>query len=253
MPRVTIPLAIALGVCLLAGCGGHGGVRRSGTASAGAGASASRARALAHARGLAFAHAVNLTAADVPGFSASREQHAKSRTERLAEHDLYQCAGARGGGSQVHADLANAGSPSFELKRGIIDLSVSSEVGVERSPALARAELQVIHQPRVRVCFKRYLQAVLAGRRAAGARVEGVSIESGNPPAPGTAGSFGWRVSATFGVRGVRIPVYLDLLGFVYGPARVTLVSSGALRPFPAVAQQGLFELLLRRAKAHPL
>jgi hypothetical protein len=60
-------------------------------------------------------------------------------------------------------------------------------------------------------------------------------------------------VRATFGLEGLKVPVYLDLLGFVYGPARVTLVSSGALRPFPAVAQQRLFTLLLQRARAHGL
>ena len=43
---------------------------------------------------------------------------------------------------------------------------------------------------------------------------------------------------------------YMDILGFVYGPARVTLFSSGALQPFPAAAEQRLFSLLLGRAKA---
>ena len=80
-----------------------------------------------------------------------------------------------------------------------------------------------------------------------------VHIQSGSPPAPGAAGSFGWRVSASFGVGGVTVHVYLDLLGFVYGPARVTLLSSGALRPFPALAQQRLYEVLLARARAHAL
>jgi hypothetical protein len=47
--------------------------------------------------------------------------------------------------------------------------------------------------------------------------------------------------------------LYLDILGFVYGPARVTLFSSGILRPFPAAVQQGLFSLLLARARAHHL
>jgi hypothetical protein len=42
----------------------------------------------------------------------------------------------------------------------------------------------------------------------------------------------------------------MDILGFVYGPARVTLFSSGALQPFPAAAEQRLFSLLLGRAKA---
>ncbi len=254
MQRVTIPLAIALCSSFLAACGGSTRSPQTGSTAAHVHDRSPAAGALARARAVAFVRAVNLTAADVPGFAPSREKHAKSRAERLAEGDLYRCAGARGPStSRAHEDLANAGSPSFQLKRGIIDLSVSSEVGVARSAAVARAELGVIHQARVRACFERYLHKVLSGSGAADARVEGVSIQSGNPPAPGTSGSFGWRVSATFGLHGVKIPVYLDLLGFVYGPARVTLISSGAIRPFPAFAQQHLFELLLGRAIAHGL
>jgi hypothetical protein len=39
----------------------------------------------------------------------------------------------------------------------------------------------------------------------------------------------------------------------VLGPARVTLVSSGAVRPFPAQVQQRLYALLLARATARAL
>jgi hypothetical protein len=80
-----------------------------------------------------------------------------------------------------------------------------------------------------------------------------VSIQSGTPPAPGTTGSYGWRAIAAFTVQGIRIQVYLDMLGFVDGPAQVTLFSSGVLRPFPAAVQERLFSLLLARAKAHRL
>ena len=51
----------------------------------------------------------------------------------------------------------------------------------------------------------------------------------------------------------VPLSLYVDILGFVLGPARVTLVSSGALRPFPAVIQQRLYTLLLARASARAL
>jgi hypothetical protein len=47
------------------------------------------------------------------------------------------------------------------------------------------------------------------------------------------------------------VHLYLDMLGFVDGPAQVTLFSSGVLRPFPAALQERLFTLLLVRAKAH--
>jgi hypothetical protein len=67
------------------------------------------------------------------------------------------------------------------------------------------------------------------------------------------SGSFGWRVTATFDVRGIKVPIYLDFLGFIDGPSEVTLLSSGLLQPFPATVQQHLFSLLLSRARSHKL
>ena len=60
----------------------------------------------------------------------------------------------------------------------------------------------------------RYLDAVLSAGRPHGANVGPVAIESGTPPAPGASGSFGWRVRASFGVRGLttRLENDLDIL-----------------------------------------
>jgi len=53
----------------------------------------------------------------------------------------------------------------------------------------------------------------------------------------------------TVTVHAARIPIHLDLRGFVYGPAEITLLSSGAPLPFPAAAEQSLFSLHLARAR----
>lgn len=80
-----------------------------------------------------------------------------------------------------------------------------------------------------------------------------LSISHGTPPAPGATGSFGWRITATVAVHNIKLPFYIDILGFVDGPAEVTLTSTGALRPFPSAAQERLYLLLLKRAEAHRL
>jgi hypothetical protein len=209
-----------------------------------------------HAHALAFARAVNLTAADVPGFTAAPAQHSESESEQRLEQELRRCGAAQGSrgsrGSEGSQDaIVEAGSPNFELRRGILDLSVRSEVSVAQSPAQAAGSLSAIRSPRVRACVSRDLGQLLKSQHYGGATVTGVSIASGTPPAPGTAGGFGWRVTATLAVRGIRVDFYIDILGFVDGPAQVTLTSSGALRPFPAAPQEQLFSLLLARAKAH--
>jgi hypothetical protein len=195
----------------------------------------------------AFAHAVNLTSADVPGFAATAKHDQSSAGEKRLEHQMLSCAGIGGTTKTVLAE----GSKEFKLKRQILDLSVSSEVAVQASAADAQKGLAAIRSAHVRGCFSRYLQQVFKGEQTKGATPGPVTIQAGTPPAPGLDGSFGWRVTATFLVRGIKVPIYLDFLGFVDGASQVTLLSSGLLEPFPAAVQQHLFKLLLARAKTH--
>ncbi len=251
MRRTAIFLALVLSCALLAACGKSGSASTAShspaaTATTGATTRGSPTRAQA----LAFAHAVNLTAADVPGFTPTPKQHHESAGERRLEQELRACTGSQATGGSRGA-VAEAGSPDFELHRGILDLTVSSEVSVAQSAAQAAATLAATRSARVRACVSHYLGQLLKSQQYAGASVTGVSIASGTPPAPGTTGGFGWRVTARLAVRGLHVSFYLDILGFVYGPAQVTLSSSGAIRPFPASAQEELFSTLLARAKAH--
>lgn len=246
MRRATILLILAGIGGLVIACGKSSPTTLS-SRSAAPTASSQTTGPLTRTSALAFAHAVNLTAADVPGFSASSARERSTARERQLEREMLRCAGTAGPGR----GLAEVSSENYALKRGIVDFGVSSEVGVAQTPALAARELAAIRGARVRGCFSRYLDLLFKNKQFGGSIVSPVAIASGTPPAPGTAGGFGWRVTATFTVQGIRVPLYLDILGFVYGPARVTLFSSGVLRPFPAPVQQGLYSLLLSRAKAN--
>jgi hypothetical protein len=196
---------------------------------------------------LAFAHAVNLTSADVPGFAATEKHSEDSSSEKRLERQMLSCAGIGGSSSTVLEES----SKDFKLKRQILDLSVSSEVAVQSSAADAQKALAAIRSAHVRGCFSKYLQQIFKGEKTKDATPGRVTIQVGTPPAPGVDGSFGWRVTATFLVRGIKVPIYLDFLGFVDGPSQVTLLSSGLLEPFPAAVQQHLFALLLARARSH--
>jgi hypothetical protein len=196
---------------------------------------------------LAFARAVNLTSADVPGFTATEKHSKDSTSEKRLEHQMLSCAGI-GGSTET---VLEEGSKDFKLKRRILDFGVSSEVAVQSSAAAAQKGLAAIRSAHVRGCFSNYLQQIFKGEQTKDATPGRVTIQAGTPPAPGMDGSFGWRVTATFLVRGLKVPIYLDFLGFVDGPSQVTLLSSGVLEPFPAAVQQHLFALLLARAKTH--
>jgi hypothetical protein len=255
MRRATILLMLVLPGGLVSACGKGGesapATHSQAAASSGkttgtggsAGASSTRQQALA------FAQAVNLTATDLPGFTASTKKETETAQEKRLQSQMLGCAGPGGSSS----GFAAGSSKDFELKHEILDLGVSSEVSVAPSAAAATAELAAIRSTRVRTCFSRYLSELFKGRKFGGASVHGVSIVSGTPPAPGTSGGFGWRVTVPVELHNIQVPFYLDILGFVDRTARVTLFSSGAIRPFPARVQQQLFALLINRAKAqHP-
>jgi hypothetical protein len=229
--------ALALLCCLFVGCGASHARHT---------ARSSHAPAPTRSRALAFAHAVNLKATDVPGFTATPRQETETPRERELQRGLRHCAGPVAFGGAVLDEQ----SPSFKVKRDVLDLGVSSEVAVAPTPAAAASALRSIRGAHLQRCFSHYLTALLAGQRGGGAQLRPVTIATGTPPAPGASGSFGWRITATMVVARIHISLYVDILGFVLGPARVTLVSSGAIRPFPALVQQRLYSLLLARARA---
>jgi hypothetical protein len=215
-----------------------------------AGASPSAARALTKAQAKAFARAVNLTAADVPGFKVSSEHHEQETpAEKRLEGELTRCAG----GAARNLQVAEVSSKEFERedKNGV--QSVQSGVTVEPTAALAVKELAEARSQRGRNCFSHYLSLLFKGKKFSGASIGPISISAGSPSAPGTSGSFGWRISTTITVNRVAVPFYMDILGFVYGPTEVSLFSFGLPEPFPAATEQHLFSLLLQRAKANSI
>jgi hypothetical protein len=201
------------------------------------------------ARALAFATAVNLRASDVPGFNATaKSQRQTTPAEERLVRELAACAGglggALGGGEQA--------SPQFKRKVNVLQVSVSSNVSFLPSAANAGAQLKVLRSPHTRECLATYLRRLLAQQRyGSGARVSHVAVAQGTPPAAGTSGGFGWRLTAIFTVKHLNVPFYLDILGFLDRRAEVSLVSSGEALPFPAAIEERLFELLLARSRTH--
>jgi hypothetical protein len=253
MQRITILAAVLASGGLLASCGGHGaltsGVRTHSTEAPADPA----APKLTSAQAVAFAHRVNLRAADVPGFRHSAEHEHETNAEKRLGREMLRCVGAAG----ARHGLADASSTGFEHKGSASVLTVSSNVTVARTPAIATKELSELRSGHTRGCVAHYFSQVLRGQQFRGGTVSPVSIMHGDPPAAGTTGSFGWRISAAVTVnlpRGpihrIRLPFYIDILGFVYGRAEVALFSFGTPLPFPAAAEQHLFTLLLNRAQA---
>ncbi len=201
------------------------------------------------AQAQAFARAVNLTAADVPGFRVSSEHEHEPETsaEKRLKPELRRCFGSKG---EAKA-LVEARSKKLERSAGIATQSMSSEVTVAQTPALTAEELAAIRGGHLLACLSHYLNLLFKSQSFHGATVGPFSAKEGSPPTPGMTGGFGLRFSATITLRGIRIPFYVDILGFADGPAEISLTTFGLPRPLPAPLEEQLFSLLLARARAH--
>jgi hypothetical protein len=202
------------------------------------------------AQASAYARAVNLTAGDLPGFrvSPAGESEPERATEQQRESELLRCVHV----VSSHA-LAEENSKEFERQSSVLAEGVKSEVTVAPSASLAAQELAVIRSAHARACVAHHLSLLLKGKDYGRGTFGWISIAQGIPPAPGTSGGFGWRITVKINVRGIPAPLYVDILGFMYGPAEVSLFTSGYPRPFSARSEERLFSLLLRRAKAHAI
>jgi hypothetical protein len=201
-------------------------------------------RAATKVQAIALAKALNLRASDLPGFHLNTERTGSSRNEKALERNARACMG----GKEV-APLAEAGSHTFEHTAQILSVSVSSSVEVARTPAQALAELNLLRGARASGCLKAFVGRLLALQSKGGTSLKIVSVVKGSPPAPGTSGSYGWLITGRASTHGVQIPLYMDIFGFDYGQAMVSLFSFGLTVPFPPRAESELFSLLVERAK----
>lgn len=162
---------------------------------------------------------------------------------------MLRCVGALGS----NHGIIEMSSGELERETSAGNESVQSEVSVARTPTLAARELAAIRgaASHVRACLSHYLNLIFKSRKYDGATVSPVAIMQGTPLAPGATGSFAWRITTTITLRHVAIPVHIDILGFVDGPAEVSLFTAGVPQPFPAATEERLFSLLLTRAKMH--
>jgi hypothetical protein len=255
MRRTAAIPVLAVAAVLVVGCGGSAHT----TAKTTTGSSAAKAtpgggaprggagEAKARAQARTFAVAVNLKARDLPGFHVSAEHQQPGSAEKRLEPQLSKCVGAAG----AKGAAVEVGSKNYERGASVITQSVSSQVTVARTAALAARELASIRGGHLQGCLSRYFNQLLASQNLHGAKVGPVSTKQGSPPASGTGGSFGLRFTETLTLRGLRIPFYVDILGFVKGRAEVSLFTFGVPRQFPAALEEQLFSLLLERAKAH--
>lgn len=234
--RTALALTGALtGLALaVAGCGGSG--------SSPATAPTTPPMTKAEARSLATS--LNLVHGDVPGYRASKHDNSTSPAEKAADAKLTKCAG----GMPDSAKLADVSSPDFDAGTGLAMHELSSDVTVLRSAALVRKDFAAVSSGKAMSCFRPYLRTAAASGLPHGVRVLDTSITRLHPASAGTDGAFGYRMRVVIGTSTLQVPVYLDVVGFAYGAAEVTLTTMSMQRSFDAGAERQLLATLVERA-----
>jgi hypothetical protein len=241
MRRTTsMMLALAVTGMVLAGCGSS-----SSASSTGEGASLSL-------RAVAYANAVNLRAADVPGLAASR---LRLKTPKTRHGWLDPVEGCDGGGGQKVTGII---SPNFfaSLDHGglltLLPLEVvQSTVFLAVSPATASRALQAAVSARGRACFKRFFGSAESQAEHRSRQPVFTQIEVSAPHSPlRNVRVYGLRTTAKsdFGTTKGRSDYYEDFFAFVVGSTVITLNATGDPHPVPAGTERRLLSLLYSRA-----
>jgi hypothetical protein len=205
----------------------------------------------AKARAIAYAHAVNLRAEDVPGLvSISPEGEHKEESSSLE---------AKCGIHESHVHVVDIRSPKFKGGAGLQVAEVRSDVEVLRTAAEANAKVAVVEgafrSPKVHACLQRVLAEALL-RGISKARDKRVQITPGTtsllPLHPTVPHSFGIRVviPLTVSAHSVVIPIraYVDVVGLAVERATVALTTFALSRPF--AEEERLLSVLHERASA---
>jgi len=224
---IATMLAIAATAMLAAGCGG--------------GSSAGSATApITKARATAYAKAVNLKPADLPGMSVQSPEGSAPAGPLGGE--AARCSGAVNPALMVaRIRSANFSGAAHELIR--------STVIVWPSVALATRDQVVGRSQRALLCAQRLFSRELAQRIGVKFHVGQVRV-SRLAPLPGVPGSFGVRIETP--ILGAHTGSdYVDAVASVYGRSAVTLYATGVLRPVPEATERRLLSLLYNRAEAH--
>jgi hypothetical protein len=203
------------------------------------------------AQAVAYARAINLRLGDVRGMTITGPAEREGSRGQHSSGELERCVGSASPGQQ----LIDIGSPTFGRGGALEQSQVSSGVTVLSSAAVAAREFAAIRSARGRACIARFARREFSHESSGLLHYRAIARAKLTAPVAGIGESFGLRFTVTFLATrtGHRFHLYLDFLGFLEGPAEISLNTSGFTRPVSAATERRLFSTLYRRAQAHKL
>jgi len=229
--RSLIAASVSLSALALAACGGSSG--------------SSTPTQLTTAQATTLAGQINLTAADLPGSTAS--PNPQTASSKASDAELAACAG----GVPPSKEIVNIDSASLTTGSDLTQNEASSNVTVLPTAADVQQNLKALTSAKGHTCLNTELNKLLTSSGNTGVSFQSGTLTTLPFSSAGTDGGFGVRVTVNAVASGQHIPFFIDVVGFAQGPVEVELDALGISKPFPASEEARLVALLESRTKAH--
>ncbi len=186
----------------------------------------------------AKADAINLTAADLPGYTSTPADKTSSAE---TDKELYTCAGLSDPATSTTADES---SPDFS--KGEFT-QVSSEAQFAKTAAQAKKDLDAIKAPSFSACLKQAFDKAMTKQASGAGGTIGASTVESQPGPSGTDGSAAFRMTVPITAVGQTFTFYIDFVLMLKKRAEVTLVCFNGNAPFDAALKGELTDKLISR------
>jgi hypothetical protein len=212
----------------------------------GAGAALASERTITRADAFAVATAIGVRHGDVPRLKA--QSNPMTAQEMAQSAQLTACVG----GVPESEALADTQSPNFVNRSGPSG-TLSSGTEILPSSALVAQDFDATTGPHGLPCLLKQLRQELVGKPPKG---ETVTAHAGTIPpiVSGADRAFAYRVTVivtvTHKTTTLILPLYVDLIGFTYGQAEVSLTVEAVGSKPSASLERRLATLLVARARA---
>lgn len=185
------------------------------------------------------AQAVNLTAADLPGWQSSPNQ--TSNSDRTFAARLAACAGAA---DPSTVDVVDVSSPNFDQGNA----EVNSDVTTVHTAAQGTEDLHAMRSSKLGTCVTQIGKAYIQSTLPSGTTLTALNLVRLSP-ANLPANSFAFRLSVTVSIPNQgNVAINADTIGFLVGRAEIELdVTQTGGTPDPALEQR-LLALLVNRS-----
>jgi hypothetical protein len=247
--RTRTALTAALLTLTTAACGGGDEPSPApGAASAAPSASASATPGpLTTPEASSAASEINLTPADLPGYTATPPDETTSTATEAAEDSLGTCVGA-----STAEPVADFASDDYAKGTDLPALNVSSNVNFVADPGQVTKDIAAFSAPKAEGCVATFFKDVISSS-GDGLEFDEPKVTRLTPSAPGTDGAFGFRVETAAQAEGQTIPFTLDLLAFGKARTSVGLIVFGVGTSVPEAERDALFAKLVERGSANAL